>query len=309
MWDVGAWTVEGTEEARSWWIWVPLPEPWVLGCGETVAAYYAGRMLMCLRLRTAAFGSGRDAGWRFPVVPIRGFITGVLLVLSASLGLPTLAEDASLGHWNRFRDLVPGHFQDWIFAGQAPRFTLIYSEPPPAFTLEEYGAVLRDSFRGYVSHTVEKTPLGRNGEINDLVVRLDYGSTSGDAWAAATRDLQTLSSTIYGTAHGARFMHLDDLAGRTGWGKAPEPVDLSALRLDEWLHGSSDQLRFFAPDSERAGNLGTLSQQRATGRFLSADNSVVALLIDARREINFGDVTAVRQFRNAWRRRRKRWPD
>lgn len=228
----------------------------------------------------------------------RNFILlgSVLLALHTPWSPPVLAQgEQTQKHWREFRQIIPGHFQDWVLAGNAPHFTLIYSEPPPAYNLREYTQLLKDTFRGYVSHKVQSQPLGYNGEVNDLIIELDY-SFAKHARNALQQDLHALSTAIYGTIHGARFLELSTLLENQVTSKAPLPILISAVQLDDWLFGVSNRAAFISPELGLAGDLQDLLQRHKSGRFLSTDNSLVALLVDSTARLKFDSVTATRQF-------------
>src|SRR6185503_15583110 len=79
----------------------------------------------------------------------------ILVICWASTAIGQAAHEASDPAWRKFREHVPGHFQDWIVSGDGPEYTLIYAEPAPAYNLDEYTLVLINAFRGYKDHVVE----------------------------------------------------------------------------------------------------------------------------------------------------------
>jgi hypothetical protein len=184
--------------------------------------------------------------------------------------------------WRTFREHVPGHFQDWIVSGRGPEYTLIYAEPPPAYTLDEYGALLKAVFRGYKDHVVESRKLGYNGEIRDIVIHLDYRAAQ-DWLSALEHDLAVLSTAIYGKTHGARLIPLKDVEARAATLKAPSPVSVSASDLEDWLLSKTDPITLISPELGVSSNLATLTAAGPAGRYLSSDNSLVVLLIDRAR--------------------------
>lgn len=202
----------------------------------------------------------------------------VIVCLANSYG--RAASGADDPTWRAVRDRVPGHFQDWIVAGKGPEYTLVYTEPPPAFSLQEYGRVLKDVFRGYKSHTVATRPLGYNGRVNDLVINLDYSFDKHDPFTALEDDVAALSTRIYGTSHGARVLPLAKLEGGSKLLKAPLTISVSAGEFDDWLIRGRAPLALFSPELNVSGTLASLTTSGPAGRYLSSDNSLVILLVD-----------------------------
>ena len=228
---------------------------------------------------------------------VRTTFVALFLTLGAVMSSASRADPSEgIRHWEQFRELVPHHFQDWILAGTGPRYVLIYAEPPPASSLDGYAEILRTAFRGYRSHQVQTRQLGHNGEVSDLVVNLDY-TFAGEAFRSALEvDLQALSTAIYGTAHGARFIALSALVDRPPSDNAPPPIHVSANQLFSWTHGNSDRLTFFSPEGTWSGELESLFEKRRTGRFLTLDNSLVALLVDLDRPYQEESIRDVRHY-------------
>lgn len=220
-----------------------------------------------------------------------------MLVILVTAISPLHADTSnSLKNWEEFRQLVPGHFQDWIIAEEDSSFTLIYAEPPPAYLITQYEEVLKDALRGYVAHSVQSRPLGYNGEVSDLVIKLDYSKWGEAADSAFRRDLCALSLAIYGTTHGCRALQLSELRKSPPSVRAPAPISVSAVQLDTWLFGDDKRLRFSAPEYDHSGDLEFLMKIDATGRFISSDNSLVVLLLRTDTELSFQSIAQVRQF-------------
>lgn len=208
----------------------------------------------------------------------------------------TLDYGEAKAHWAAFREAVPGHFQDWIVAGQGPVFTLIYAEPPPAFALDEYDELLANSFRGYKNYRVETRALGYNGEVSDLVIQLDYSSAKRDFKADLERDLQVLSMGIYGTTLGARPIWLQEVVANPPNKEAPEEVSVSAYDIQQWLiNTKAGVLGFVSPET---GDIGSLVElfSKGTGRYLAEDNTLVLLVIDQKNEIGLDTIREIRRF-------------
>ena len=220
------------------------------------------------------------------------------MLVSLVSAISSIHADASdsLNNWEEFRQIIPGHFQDWITAGEDSTFTLIYAEPPPAHLISQYEGVLKEALRGYVGHSVQSRPLGYNGEVSDLVIELDYSGWGDAANTAFTRDLGALSLAIYGTTHGCRALRLSELRKSPPSEHAPAPISVSAIQLDTWLFGDDERLQFSAPESKHSGDLGLLMKSNVTGRFISSDNSLVVLLLRTDAELDFQSIAQVRQF-------------
>jgi hypothetical protein len=206
------------------------------------------------------------------------------------------AQRAPDPDWRKFRDIVLGHFQDWVVSGEGPKYTLIYSEPPPTYTLKEYTAVLTNIFRGYRDHLVEERALGYNGTVRDLVVHLDYSFDPKHSLSALQYDVDVLSSAIYGTTHGARLLRLSDLNAAAGQLKAPEPLSISAGTLDNWLFQGRQPIGLFCPESGAAASLATLITNGPAGRYVSSDNSLVVLLVDRHQGVDKTFLPHIRTF-------------
>lgn len=71
------------------------------------------------------------------------FSACMLVGLASAIGSLRVDASDSIKHWEEFRQLVPGHFQDWITAKEDSSFTLIYAEPPPAHSISQYEGVLK----------------------------------------------------------------------------------------------------------------------------------------------------------------------
>ena len=198
--------------------------------------------------------------------------------------------------WKKFREVVSGHLQDWIVSGKGPRFTLIYSEPPPAFTEEEYRALFSRVFRRLRSVELATRRLGYNGSVSDFVLHLDYSDAGPKATEMLNQDLANLSQEIYGTRIGARAIDLAQLAAHPPASAAPSPTPANANQLNKWLLTSDSALKFIYPETGSVDTLsGLLIAQRA-GRYISSDNSIVVLVFDFKRPLGFDDIRSTRLF-------------
>jgi hypothetical protein len=214
------------------------------------------------------------------------------LLLSFTVISVQAADLKSNQSWEKFREAIPGHFQDWILDGDGPDYTLIYSEPPPAFDLNQYGDVLQSTFSGYKNHSIKTRSLGFNGQVKDIVVELHYENKTDEL----ETELQNLSRAIYGTGHGARFLKLKDLVKNSVISKPPKLNAVSSIQLQNWLYEEGKELVFVSPESGRFGSLNSINELKLTGRFLSEDNSLVVLNIDSSKIIDFDIVGDIRKF-------------
>lgn len=207
---------------------------------------------------------------------------------------PPLEYSQAKLHWQSFRNLVKFHIQDWIVAGEGPVFTLIYSEPPPAFTLDEYKALIAESFRGFKQLRIETRRLGYNGEVSDLVIQLDYSFAEKQAESYLEYDLQVLSKKIYGTTIGARLLWLNDLLATPPLHLTPNEVAISAYDIQQWLF-ENNELQFISPET---GHIGTFNMLlgKGTTRYLSVDNSLVLLIIDKGKTLGFDAIREIRKY-------------
>lgn len=229
-------------------------------------------------------------------MPILRFLLIAFLFLISTSAYGSISPD-SRQSWVEFRELVPGHFQDWILVDLgSKKYTLIYVEPPTAYTLLEYGDVLENNFRGYVAHETVSRSLGYNGQVSDIVVELDYGHVSGDPVTALEHDLSRFSVEIYGTSYGARFLSFSELQHNPPSDSVPIELTISAYQLQKWLFGEDDHVTFISPENGLSADLDKLIKTRSTGRYLTDDNSLVALLVDISQELDFEHVSAVRKF-------------
>jgi len=195
--------------------------------------------------------------------------------------------------WERFRAVAPHHMQDWILVGEGPIFTLIHSEPPPAYDRAGYEAVYQATFRGFESFNTRSGRLGFNGSYTDIVATMDYGFAGEDALRELEADLRALSQEIYGTSYGARFLRLGDLERNPVAPMAGAPIAVSAAEVYAWLYDSD--LIFASPETGVSGSLDQIRRQR-TGRYLSSDGSLVLLIIDRNASLEFSDVGHIRHF-------------
>lgn len=221
----------------------------------------------------------------------------VSIVLALAVGSPSWAQLGNTPQgkeaWERFRAIAPHHIQDWVISGEGPSYTLIYSEPPPAYDRDGYEALFQGVFRGLKSFDTFSSQLGFNGIRTDIVAELDYGFAGEDALRELEIDLRALSQEIYGTSHGARVLRLLDLEQRPPARDAGPPIAISAAELHAWLTESS--LTFASPETGAAGPISQIRHQRA-GRFLSSDGSLALLVIDRRRPVGFSDIRHIRHF-------------
>lgn len=227
-----------------------------------------------------------------------GSPTTVLILFLCTAFHPSgqAAQNSHDPAWRTFRQNLPGHFQDWIVSGLGPQFTLIYAEPPPAYTLDEYAVVLTNVFRGYTDHVIETRSLGYNGKVSDLVIHLDYTFAGRDPLSALEQDLAVFSRAIYGTAHGARLLQLREMAVHSGAIKTPPSISVSADELETWLFGGQDTVSLFSPELGTSGDLKTLMSTGPAGRYLSTDNSLVVLLVEYSRGIDADMLAQLRLF-------------
>ncbi|MHC2708416.1 hypothetical protein ACVIWV_007709 [Bradyrhizobium diazoefficiens] len=205
---------------------------------------------------------------------------------------------AALAAWKKFRQVIPGHFQDWIVAGDGPRFTIIYSEPPPAFSESRYRSLFEGAFRGLTSISLQSRALGRNGQAYDFILELDSDASGVLAASAIDEGVRALSLAIYGTVSGARVIKLNELINHPPEVNAPGPlpIAISAARLDNWLLSTNDIVSFVSPETGIKKALPQLMNEEKSGRFVSLDNSLVVLLVDLTRPLAFADVKNVREF-------------
>lgn len=221
----------------------------------------------------------------------------VFIVVALAFSSPSWAQlgNAPQGKeaWEKFRTIAPHHIQDWVISGEGPSYTLIYSEPPPAYDRDGYEALFQATFRGLKSFDASSSQIGFNGIRTDIIAEMDYGFAGEDALRELEVDLRALSQEIYGTSHGARVLQLHDLEQRPPARDAGPPIAISAAELYDWLTESS--LTFASPETGAAGSLSQIRQQR-TGRFLSSDGSLALLVIDRRRPVGFSDIRHIRHF-------------
>lgn len=223
----------------------------------------------------------------------------ILLLAFICFGTNVFAVDreddaqTSLNHWAEFRKFASHHFQDWIVAGVGPTFTLIYSEPPPAYSRSEYEKLFQETFRGLVSFQTKSDQLGFNGSVTDIVAQIDYSFAGEDALREFEVDLRALSQEIYGTSYGARALRLRDLSNDPPDTDAGAPVQINASDLTSWL--LEDDLIFGSPETGLSGTIETLGSNRS-GRYLSTDGTLVTLIFDRKRKIEFSDIKHIRHF-------------
>ncbi|ASJ72106.1 hypothetical protein [Granulosicoccus antarcticus] len=227
-------------------------------------------------------------------------LTQLILILTIiCIGTSVFAADKekstrkSLSYWFEFRKLASHHFQDWIVAGDGPTFTLIYSEPPPAYNPSEYEKLFQDTFRGLVSFQTKSEQLGFNGSFTDIVAHLDYSFADEDALREFEIDLRALSHEIYGTSYGARALRLRDLSNDPPDTDAGAPVQINASDLASWLF--DDDLIFGSPETGLSGNIEALGNNRL-GRYISTDGTLVTLIFDRTRKVEFSDIKHIRHF-------------
>ncbi|MET4255933.1 hypothetical protein ABIC09_000861 [Bradyrhizobium sp. S3.12.5] len=245
----------------------------------------------------------------FPLCWVRAFALSLLLLsVAVAIDEPVLAQTLSLGQsapgpsaaalaaWKKFRQIIPEHFQDWIVAGDGPHFTLIYSEPPPAFSEGQYRSLFKTVFRGLTSVSLQSRPLGRNGQVYDFVLELDSSAAGVSGTSAIDEGVRTLSLAIYGTVSGARAIKLNELIDHPPQTKAPSSLPISGARLDNWLLGDNEAMEFLSPETGSKKTLLQLMSEDKSGRYISLDNSLVVLLADLTRPLSFADVTNVRVF-------------
>lgn len=231
---------------------------------------------------------------------ITNFSKTVFLILSLvalSIGCEASAQSnngsGGAKAWERFRSFASHHIQDWILVGDGPVFTLIHSEPPPAYDRAEYEAIYQATFRGLEDFDIQSEQLGFNGSYTDIVATMDYGFAGEDALSELEIDLRALSQEIYGTSYGARFLRLRDLEQKSPARNAGTPIELSAAEVHTWLNDSG--LVFASPETGVSGSLDQIRQQRA-GRYLSSDGALALLIIDRDAQLGFSDVRHIRHF-------------
>ena len=71
------------------------------------------------------------------------FFAFMLVALAVSSASWAQSDEPPRGKeaWERFRAIAPHHIQDWVISGEGPSYTLIYSEPPPAYDRDGYEAL------------------------------------------------------------------------------------------------------------------------------------------------------------------------
>jgi hypothetical protein len=235
---------------------------------------------------------------------VRSFARVIVLLLAAIVALhgavlaqpAPMASPTAVAEWRKFRQVAPDHFQDWIMAGDGPRFTLIYSEPPPTFTESQYRDLFARVFRGLTAVSLQSRPLGYNGRTIDFVLELNYSFAGASATSAVDEDLNSLSIAIYGTASGGRAIRLKDLIERPPATSAPKSIAMSAMLLDSWLFAGNGALEFLSPESGTKKTLSQLMSGEKSGRYISVDNSLVVMLVDLTRSLNGSDITNARLF-------------
>ncbi len=216
-------------------------------------------------------------------------------MFSIDLGASAQSNNGSGGAeaWERFRSIAPHHMQDWILVGEGPVFTLIHSEPPPAYDRAGYEAIYQATFRGIESFDTKSDLLGFNGSYTDIVATMDYGFAGEDALSELEIDLRALSQEIYGTSYGSRVLRLRDLEQKSPARNAGTPIEISAAEVHTWLNDSG--LVFASPETGVSGSLDQIRQQRG-GRYLSSDGALVLLIIDRGAQLGFADVRHIRHF-------------
>lgn len=224
-----------------------------------------------------------------------GFLIFCLVALPTGLGASAQSNNGSRGTeaWEKFRSFAPHHVQDWVLVGEGPVFTLIHSEPPPAYDRAGYEAIYQATFRGLESFDTESGQLGFNGSYTDIVATMDYSFAGEDALSELEIDLRALSQEIYGTSYGARFLRLRDLEQKSPARNAGTPIEISAAEVQTWLNDRG--LVFASPETGVSGSLDQIRQQRA-GRYLSSDGSLVLLIIDRSSQLEFSAVRHIRHF-------------
>jgi hypothetical protein len=232
------------------------------------------------------------------------FCRGILLALVSILLLCKMAfanaidpvSAAATDAWTLFRTTIPGHFQNWIVAGNGPKYVLIYSEPPPALSRDDYLQLFQRTFRGLKAASIKTRQLGYNGSVSDIILEIDYGSTGLVPLGKLNEDIAALSQVIYGTTAGARAIPLAELISSPPTKAAPASLSISGEELRNWLFGPQSNLLFVSPEHGAPMPASRIATEGGPGRYISVDNALVLLALDANKELTRADVAQIRLF-------------
>jgi hypothetical protein len=232
---------------------------------------------------------------RFPLNAVESLIVFAMLLIVAG---PARGEDARLKQfWLDFRAVNPFHVQAIVASTESHdgERMLLITEPPPHFANPEVASFnvrlnreLANVFGdALAAHDVFSHPVGYDGWVKDIAVRLHYPAMDNQVFEA---DILRLHRRLFGTTYKATVQIFQkkvpanpSAARKLG----PPNLQVNAAALNDWLFGrqinfvrigQAPMLKTGTATLDR-GHLRELFEKNSWGLFQSESTGLVVILI------------------------------
>ncbi|MDB5579588.1 MAG: hypothetical protein JWR80_4764 [Bradyrhizobium sp.] len=202
---------------------------------------------------------------------------GWIIILSIVSSQAFADEKSARDLWRNLREVHPFHVQMIALSDRdsSDERVLILSEPPPWAQRKQLAEQLKNFFgaQQMLSVQVLRHPIGFDGWVEDVVVRLRQSAKADDVWLRAK--LTDLHERFFGTAYKATVTRLP-IKPRVAPALAPPSMDVRAVELKAYLMDGKPLLQPGTGGPQTA--LDTVLQNGQPDTYFSLTGLVVLLL-------------------------------